>query len=320
MLSRNADSLYWMSRYLERAEHTARLIDVNLYLMLDASQGSVDQRWKRLFTSLRIRQAGERMADHSDAPRRLTFDRSNPDAIIRCIEAARENARQIREQVSTEMWEQLNRLYLQVKPATAEDLWNSQPHEFFRAVVQGAQMFQGITDSTMSHGEGWHFIQVGRFIERTAATASLLDVHARAFLEGRDFPQSPEANLEWAGLLKSCTAFEAYCKVYTANLRPNRIMEFILLNADFPHSVRFSVETMQTALRSISDSTATRRGGRLNRISGRLCAALSYSQIDEVLSDDLHTYLGAIQRQCNQIHEALHQVYVAYPIEAAMAS
>ena len=172
----------------------------------------------------------------------------------------------------------------------------------------------------MSHGEGWHFIQVGRFIERAAATASLLDMHAPAFLEGRDFPSAPEIHLEWAGLLKSCMAFEAYCKVYTANLRPDRIMEFILLNADFPHSVRFSVDAMQTALRSISDSTATPRAGRLNRLSGRLRAALSYSQIDEVLSDDLHTYLGAIQRQCNQIHEALHQVYVAYPIEAAIAS
>jgi uncharacterized alpha-E superfamily protein len=317
MLSRNADSLYWMSRYLERAEHTARLIDVNLNLMLDNSPGSVGQRWNRLLCSLRTSVCAE---GGQDIPRSLTFDRSNPDAIIRCVEAARENARQIREQISTEMWEQLNRLYLQVKPAAAESLWNSQPHEFFRSVVQGAQMFQGITDSTMSHGEGWHFIQVGRFIERAAATASLLDVHASAFLEGRDLSPAPANHLEWVGLLKSCTAFEAYCKVYTANLRPDRIMEFILLNADFPHSVRFSVDAMQAALRSISDSTATRRAGRLNRLSGRLCAALSYSQIDEVLSDDLHVYLGTIQRQCNQIHEALHQVYVAYPIEAAIAS
>jgi uncharacterized alpha-E superfamily protein len=320
MLSRNADSLYWMSRYLERAEHTARLIDVNLHLMLDSLPGSVGQRWNRLLASLRTSVTAESATVGQDIPRSLTFDRSNPDAIIRCVEAARENARQIREQISTEMWEQLNKLYLQVRPAAAEDLWNSQPHEFFRSVVQGAQTFQGITDSTLSHGEGWHFIQVGRFIERAAATASLLDVHAQVFLKGPDFPQSPENHLEWAGLLKSCTAFEAYCKVYTANLRPDRIMEFILLNADFPHSVRFSVDAMQAALRSISDSTAARRAGRLNRFSGRLCAALSYSQIDEVLSDDLHTYLSTIQRQCNQIHEALHQVYVAYPIEAAIAS
>jgi len=128
----------------------------------------------------------------------------------------------------------------------------------------------------------------------------------------------PEDHLEWIGLLKCCTAFEAYCKVYTADLRAERIAEFLLLSEEFPHSVRFAVEKIQNALNTIGSSAARRGTGKLTRLSGRLRAALSFSQMDEILASGLDTYLEGVKKQCTQIHGAVHQVYIAYPIEAAI--
>src|SRR5215216_6170373 len=182
MLSRVADSLYWTSRYLERAEHTARLVDIGLNLMLDQSAAAVERRWGRLLDSLH---APPRLTGSSDAYRiaeAMTFDPANETSIVACIAAARENLRQVREQISSEMWEQLNRLFLQVKETRLDEIWRVTTHEFFRSVKEGSHLFQGITDATMNHGEGWQFIQVGRYIERAAATSTLLDVYTNELM------------------------------------------------------------------------------------------------------------------------------------------
>ncbi|HEX8143084.1 MAG TPA: alpha-E domain-containing protein [Pyrinomonadaceae bacterium] len=320
MLSRVADSLYWMSRYLERAEHSARLIDVNLNLMLDQSPATAGQRWARLLSSLHAPPLSEASHDAYRITQLMTFDVSNPTSIMACLETARDNLRQVREQISSEMWEHLNRLFLQVKSNSIEDVWNVGPHEFFRSVREGAHLFQGITDSTMSHGEGWQFIQVGRFIERASATASLLDVYFKDFFDAESRHAGPGSYLDWVGLLKSCTAFEAYCKVYTAELRPERIAEFLLLNAECPRSVRFSAEMIQNGFQAIAEATGMRKTGRLNRLAGRLRASLSFGQIDEIMEAGLHAYLNDIRGQCAQMHAAIQQTYIAYPIETALAS
>lgn len=317
MLSRVADSLYWMSRYLERAEHTARLLDVNLNQMLDQGPELAGRRWERMQASLMAewKRPSENIA--YAITEMLTFTVGNPASIAACVGAARENARQVREQISSEMWEQINRLYLQVRRSSMDQIWNDEPHEFFKTVREGAHLFQGITDATMSHGEGWQFIQVGRFIERAINTANLVGAHFR--LSGpADEGGDTHEFMEWVGLLKSCTAFEAYCKVYTANVQPQQVAEFLLLNADFPRSVRFSASMIQSALQDVADHTGTRRGGRAERLAGRLRAALDYSQVDEILAENLHGYLESIQRQCAQIHAALYQTYIAYPIDAAL--
>jgi uncharacterized alpha-E superfamily protein len=320
MLSRVADNLYWMSRYLERAEHTARLVDVNLNLMLDQPHASDDQRWGRLLASLHAPSPVKGTNDPYSITEMLTFDLPNKSSIVACITAARDNARQVREQISSEMWEQLNRLFLQVKRANMAHIWHVQPHEFFRSVKEGAHLFQGITDSTLTHGEGWHFVQVGRFIERAGATAVLLDVHLSTLLNPPDEASQSDDYLEWIGLLKSCTAFEAYCKVHTADRRPDRIVEFLLLNAEFPHSIRFAADVMQTALQAIAESVGGRKPERVDRLAGRLRAMLDFGQLDEIMAGGLHRYLEEVQRQCEQIHEALYQAYISYPIESALAS
>lgn len=318
MLSRVADSLYWMSRYLERAEHTARLLDVNLNQMLDQSPANVGLRWERMLASLQMAPPAEGTADPYPIVRSLTFEATNGGSIVACLGAARENARQVREQISSEMWEHLNRLYLQLRRTGIDEVWRGEPHEFFRMVKEGAHLFQGIADATLSHGEGWQFIQVGRYLERTIATAALLDAHVGAGAGERRQPAALDY-LEWVGLLKSCTAFEAYCKVHTADIQPERALEFLLLSADFPRSVRFGADMVQSAVAAIGQATGSREAARVERLAGRLRATLDYGQMDEIIAD-MHPYLENIQRQAAQIHAAIRQVYIAYPADAALAS
>lgn len=319
MLSRVADSLYWMSRYLERAEHTARLIDVDLQLRLDQSPEAGPDRWLRLIEALEAPLPSDGVIDAASLTQILTLDRTNPSSILSCVAAARENLRQVREQCSSEMWEQLNRLYLQVNSTTAGEAWILNSHVFFRAVQEGAHLFQGVTDSTMLHGEGWRYIQLGRFVERTDALTRLIGTHFAARTRTPDAAVESEEYLEWVGLLKSCSAFEAYCKTYTAELRPVRVAEFLLLNSEFPHSLRFSVDRVHTALHSIGELTE-RRTEQPVRLAGRLQATLNFSQIDEIMVSGVNGYADGVRWQCTQVHNAIQQVYFDYPIEEALVS
>jgi uncharacterized alpha-E superfamily protein len=312
MLSRVAESLYWMSRYLERAEHTARVIKVQLNLMLERETESDDRHWKRMLRSLAVEMTDVKEGEAQAVARSLIHSTSSRSSIISCIMAARENSRQVREQISSEMWEQLNRLFIEVKRADSDEVW--EVDDFLYTIKEGTYLFQGITDSTMTHGEGWQFIQAGRSIERATALATLLGVHFREFY-GHGAEPEP---LEWIGLLRSCTAFEAYCKAYTADLRPDRIAEFLVLHPSFPHSIRFSADALETAMKEIGSEVSSRRSARIERIAGRMQATLAFGQIDEIMSGGLHAYLDTVLRQCSQAHSALYQTYVTYPIEAAL--
>jgi uncharacterized alpha-E superfamily protein len=327
MLSRVADSLYWMSRYLERAEHTTRLLDVNLNLMLDDSSTSAERRWLRVLQALGNPKDVRWTGDPYALTKALTFNTSNKASIVSFILAARENSRHVREQISTEQWHRLNVLYLQVtRPEMQNDIHTeallaemAQPTEFLQTVMDAVHQFQGVTDSTMSHGEGWQFIQIGRYIERASATAILLEAyhedlwgHAERIPEGNEY-------LEWMGLLRSATAFEAYCKVYTADLTPEWILEFLLLDEKFPHSLRFSIDSLQCALEEIHGESGKNRAEPLRRLAGRLQASLNYSSVDEILNQDVVAYLRNVQAQCRAIHEMLYELYVNYSIQAALA-
>jgi len=319
MLSRVADSLYWMSRYLERAEHTARLIDVDLQLRLDQSPEAGAERWLRLRSAVQAPLPADGAIDANSITQILTLDRTNPSSILSCVAAARENLRQVREQCSTEMWEQLNRLYLQVNSTTAGEEWLLHSHIFFRAVQEGAHLFQGVTDSTMSHGEGWQYIQLGRYVERTEDLARLIGTHFAPSARPLDPTVESEEYLEWVGLLKSCSAFEAYCKTYTAELRPLRVAEFLLLNPEFPHSVRFSADMVHAALSAIGEMTE-RKAEQPIRLAGRLQATLSFSQIEEIMASGVSGYMDGVRWQCAQAHTAIQQVYFDYSVEQALVS
>ena len=307
-----------MSRYLERAEHAARLIDVHLNLMLDQSSISGEQRWRRVLQCLSTATIQNPPTDTQAVMDLLMFKPGKGHSIVSCIGLARENSRQVREQISSEMWEQLNRLFHEVKRPEVEPFWDSKPVEFLHSVREKAHLFQGVTDSTMSHGEGWQFIQLGRFIERASSTATLLDIHFSAMPQISDEDPDLDEHLEWIGLLKSCTAFEAYCKVYTAEVNPTRVAEFLLLNAEFPHSLRFAIDMVHSALVAIGTASPARKADRAQNLTGRMRASLTFAQIDELLAGGLHGYLEGIQRECVQIHSAIHQIYINYPIQSAL--
>jgi len=327
MLSRVADSLYWMSRSIERAEHTTRLLDVNLNLMLDESAMNADRCWQRMLQALGNPEDTRWTGDPYALTQSLTFDVENKASILSCIISARENSRHVREQISTEQWTRLNSLYLQVtRPEMRGDMQDGpvmadsgQTTEFLQQVMEAVHQFQGVSDSTMSHGEGWQFIQVGRYIERASATALLLEAyHEDLWLHTDRIPEGNEY-LEWMGLLRSATAFEAYCKVYTADITPDRILEFLLLDEEFPHSVRFSIDTLQRALEAIHGEGGMSRAEPLRRLAGRLQASLNYSSVDEILSGDVIAYLRGIQYQCAAVHKMIYELYIDYSIQAALA-
>jgi len=308
-----------MSRYLERAEHTARILDVNLNLMLDESSSSVDRRWQRVLAALGNPLDLAWSGDAYQVAHVLTFDSSNRSSITSCITSARENARQVREEISSEQWQRVNRLFHQVAHYNLTESLDVLPSEFLLSVIEGIHLFQGVTDSTMGHGEGWQFIQVGRYIERASATASLLNLYHREFWGQAGNPAESSEYLEWIGLLRSCTAFEAYCKTYTADLNPDRILEFLLLNPEFPHAVRYSIDCLQTALDAIHGEGGKRRASPLTRLAGRLQASLGFGQISEILSEDVGSYLQGILYQCRDIHEMIYQIYINYSIQTALA-
>jgi uncharacterized alpha-E superfamily protein len=318
MLSRVADSLYWMSRYLERAEHTVRLLSANLNLMLDESPLSAGRRWQRVLAALGDRGNVIWSGDPYALALELTFDSANRSSVTSCIVAARENARHVREQISSEQWQWLNRLYLRVTRYRLEGDADMQLPVFLASIYEGVHLFQGVTDSTMSHGEGWHFIQMGRYLERASATVKLLEIYYREFGAASRAPQESDF-LEWIGLLRSCTAFEAYCKAYTADLRHDRIMEFLLLSEEFPHSVRFSVDRMHNAIEATHQDRDRFRDTALTRIAGRLRASLGFGQIQEILAQDVCAYLEGIRACCRDIHDTIYRLYIDYPVQTALA-
>ena len=315
MLSRVADSLYWMSRYLERAEHTVRLLDVTLHQLIDVDAQVSQQRWLRLWQTLHYQQAQAASLLPDDTITRFVTDARYPDSVIATITAARENARQVREHISSEMWEQINRLYLDVRTQLHNQSWQQSPHRFFAVIKSGSHLFQGITDATMMHNEGWDFIQIGRALERAHNTATLLHNHTDILQGYINDGRSHYA--EWTGLLKMSSAFEAYCKVHTPEVTPPHLIDFMVYNPDFPRSIRYCADTIHVASERISQRDGHIRGNKVMRASGQFQAMLEYGSSDEELTtvdSDLHRF----QQACARIDQTLREAHISYTITSAM--
>src|SRR5919106_689785 len=249
MLSRVADSLYWMSRYFERADNTARVIDATYSLMLSRVEVATDQRWYRALTVMGVPPESEDV-DLQNAIRRLAGDIGSRTSIVSCISAARDNASQVREEISSEMWEQLNRLYHEVSRLAADLEDDETVMRVVTAVREGSYSFHGVSETTMSHGEGWRFVQLGKYTERACAVSLLLDAYFAIATQADD--------LDWVALLASCAAFDSYTKVFTADLQPDRVAELLLVYPEFPYSVRYSVERMYVSLKAITAQSTGR--------------------------------------------------------------
>jgi uncharacterized alpha-E superfamily protein len=310
MLSRVADSLYWMSRYFERADNAARVLEATYGLILNPAKFSTEERWFRAISSLAPGVASGNV-DPQHALFLLVADPEGAFSIVKCIGGARENARQVREEISSEMWEHLNRLFHDVTRSELKAGDDAGAMRVVSLVREGSYRFHGVTNATMSHDEGWHFIQLGKFIERACNQCLLLDSYFAVDKHADD--------LDWVGLLTSCGAFEAYCKACTAELKPERIADFLLLKPEFPYSVRYSLERMHKALSSISNLSLSRRTQKIERLIGRLRSMVAYVQVGEIMTE-LHNYLAEIIEQCRDLHAATHEVYIEYPIDVAFES
>jgi len=312
MLSRVADSIYWLNRYVERAENIARFIDVNLNLMLDCPIGIAEQ-WEPLVLTtgdLPLFQERYGKASAENVIQFLSFDSDYSNSIISCLRAARENARSIREIISREMWEQVNAFYLMVKEA-AQGQSVSELHDFFTEVKTASHLFAGVMDATMAHNEGWHFGQIGRLLERADKTARILDVKYFILLPSVKHVGTTLDELQWMALLKSASAYEMYRKCSIHRITPKKVAEFMILDREFPRSVEFCLLQAERSLRQITGTPAGAWRNPAERALGRLCSELDYITIEEIIQTGLHEFLDHLQSQMNGVGEKIFETFFA---------
>lgn len=310
MLSRVANSMYWMSRYIERAENVARSIEVNSHMTLDLP-GEEQAQWKPLVTIAgaddlfwsRYEEASQKQVIHF-----LAFDRDNPNSIISCLGAARENARAVRSSITSEMWEQINRMYLYVNQASlSADVFES-PHEFYTRLKLGSHLFLGITEVTMTHGEGWHFCRMGRTLERADQTSRLLDVKYFILLPTVDHVGLSVDDIQWAAVLRSGSAFEMYRQKYGVIL-PERIVEFLLLDREFPRAVLYCLNRAEESMRAITGSHEGTFQSLPEQRLGQLKSDLTYMRVEEIIAGGLHEFLDTFQFRLNAVGDAIYDNY-----------
>ena len=313
MLSRVAESIYWMNRYIERAENVARFIHVNLHMALDLPPGVGGSQWQPLIWT-----TGDEklfMERHAHATQDiviafLTFDLKNPNSVLSCIRAARENARSIREVISSEMWFTLNRFYLMLSDPGAPARAAGDAHDFFTDIKTASALFSGETEGTMSHGEGWHFGRIGKLIERADKTSRILDVKYYILLPKVESVGMPIDTIQWAALLKSASALEMFRKRY-ATLTPKRVSEFLLLDREFPRALLYCMTKAGDSLRAITGSAEHTFSNAAEQRLGRLLADLNYANIDEITKNGLHEYIDSLQDRLNTVDDAISQTFFA---------
>ncbi|MEL7052573.1 MAG: alpha-E domain-containing protein [Cyanobacteria bacterium J06634_6] len=312
MLSRVADAIYWLNRYIERAENVARFVEVNLNLLMDSPVG-VAQQWEPLIAVTGDRERFLERYDHATAERVLdflTFDEKSPNSILSCVRSARENARSVRETISSEMWEQVNAFYLQVEEA-AKDKDVRDTHAFYAEVKMASHRFAGVMDATLSWNESWHFGQLGRFIERADKTARILDVKYFLLLPSPDEVGTPLDNLQWIALLKSASAYEMYRKTEQI-ISPSGVAKFLILDPHFPRSIKFCLQWAEDSLNRIA-GTASGKPRSSQRAMGRLRAELAYTTFDEIFRQGLHEFLDDFQRRLNNVGDCIYTDFIALP-------
>jgi uncharacterized alpha-E superfamily protein len=314
MLSRVADALFWMSRYVERAEHVARLLDVWFHLELDLSGAGAapyEMHWTALAAILQ--QQVPPLARDTPLPvavsRWFSFDLDNPNSIMACLSRARLNARSIRGTINSEVWRELNKLHWRLNDAEFVRRARESPYEFYQSVQAGSALFQGLCDATSSHDEGWQFVQLGKLVERAEKTLRILDIQYHLLRDLTNPDDVSLSTLHWAAVLRSCGAFEPYQRLYLGRVEPGRVVAFLLLRPDFPRSVRFCLEAFARALDGIEGPAERRSLTGADRLLGRMLAELRYLDLDVVLAGDLHAFLGRLTEQCSQVSRAVQERY-----------
>ena len=318
MLSRVGDSTYWMGRYIERAENNARLLDVNVQMLLDFESRGVEterQFWGPILSTLEDTELFHHLHEEFTAAAVLdyvTFEPRNPNSISSCINYARENARAVRDQISSEMWEQINALWLYFRDTSAGRDFRANSHEFFDKVTYASQLIQGVTDATMTHSEAWRFVQAGKFIERADSTTRILDLKYHILLPSGEQVGGNVDISQWMSVLRSCSGMEAYLKIRQGDVTPWGVASFLVCHAEFPRSIRFCVDRLDEVLHLISATEEGRFRNEPERLSGLLRSQLDYATPDSVFRHGLHEYLDGVQEQLIRLDLAFYDTYCAY--------
>ncbi len=312
MLSRVANSIFWMSTYLERAENVARFIRVNLQLILDLPlEFKKESHWKPL---VHITGDESYFQEHfGDATMENviqwhTFDPNYPNSILNCVQNARENARSIREIISSEMWEQINTFYQEMIHPEAKEKAFKDPFSFYKKVLLTCHLLSGITDHTMHHDQPWRYFRLGRLLERADKTSRILDVKYFLLLPKMEYVGTSIDNIQWAALLKSISAFEAYRKKYRT-YSPNNVAEFLLLNRDFPRSINYCLIKAEQSLNSITGSSFGTFNYPAEQLLGKLRSRFSYITIEEIMNYGLHELLDSLQFDLNAIGSSIYESF-----------
>lgn len=314
MISRVADAIYWMSRYLERAENIARFIDVNIKLLLDLDFDGFTQYWEPLILTSGD---SEYFYNHYDSAnetnviRFLSFDEGNYNSIISCVRNARENARSIRDSIPSEMWEQINRFYLLVQKNSRKKKIDDL-QSFFYEVKMANHLFIGIADTTMSHDEGWHFSRMGRLIERCDKTSRIMDVKYFQLLKSELEGSSAFDVIQWGALLKSVSAFEMYRKKHHS-INHKYIAKFLIFDATFPRSFMYCIANTLHSLQWITkeqcqeDSQAVRQARQIYQY-------LKDHEPEDVLKIGLHQFIDGLQKDLNSLDASIYDTFISTKI------
>lgn len=310
MLSRVAESIFWMARYIERAENTARFVEVTLNLVLDQPMG-VDQPWRPLINTTgddAVFDKSYKVADAESVTRFLAFDKEYPNSVIRTLRNARENARSIRESLSSEAFEQINALYHFVDAAARSASQPDSATEFFDTIRHHCHLLTGILDATMSHDQAWHFANMGRLLERADKTSRILDVKYFTLLPTVDSVGTAHDDLQWSSLLFSISGFEAYRRQHHM-IRSESVVDFFLLHPEFPRAVLFCIENLDDSLAAIrSHSTDPRHAQPAEQVATVL-KRLRETTAKEILAFGLHQFVDSLQSDMNRIGDCISETY-----------
>ena len=309
MLSRVADSLYWINRYIERAENISRFVEVSEAMALDCPPGSAEP-WQPLIDA-----SGDRTLFDAVYPgggarevvELLVRAEANPSSIVNCIAMARENARQIRDVITTEMWEQINDLHWSLQDD--EDIWREPVQEQLRIIRRGCQLGYGITETTLSRDLGWLFSQLGRLIERADKTSRILDVKYFLLLPSPEEVGGVLDELQWITLLRTAGAYQMYRQSVQQAISPASVARFLLLDPSFPRSVRYCLQGISNTLQQIQQHPSQDTPDDLDCLRGQLLARWSYVRIDNLIEAGLHEAIDQLQQDLNQLHSLIQTRY-----------
>jgi len=321
MLSRIAEYHYWMGRYIERAENNARVVGDFYQTQLDnAADGSPWRVVLEITGELETYNQQFTSIEAAQVENYLTFNSYNPNSILSCLTQARENARGIRDQISSELWLAINRLYLEIREVRWEGMGDAQAVEFYERIKERAQLVDGVVHSTLLRGVGWHFVRLGKFLERALQVTRILGIRYHYLQQAQD-PQSKllssQQSQQWYSLLRSVSCFELYLKLYRATLAPLNVVELLVLHPDSPRSVRFAVDSVHNSLSALVKTQPNDSYGHSNeaqRLAGRLHSTLAYTTTEEIAQRGVVRYLRDIESQLEVIGTHIHHLYFNYPV------